>query len=493
MDREPAEARPRARRWLRRAAWALGLPLALAVVIGAGHAWMARDFPDLRPWHRIVPAGEPDAAQMDAGMDLDGYLAREEVLFAELRMQLADTLPPADAVPGNRYGSVHGHAKAGVDWNRSFERIPPQPRGAALLVHGLTDGPYSQRTLADRLHVQGWHVLVLRLPGHGTVPAALRDVRWEDLAAAVRLGLRHLRAAHPDLPLVGVGYSTGAALLLHHELQAIDDAAQPRIERLVLLSPLVGLGRGAGLAPLLSLFDAVPGLEKAAWLEVQPEYNPFKYNSFPVNGAWQSYRLVGSLVAGLERLRATGRLDALPPMMTFHSVLDSTVLSAAVESELYDRLPPNGSELVLYDLNRWTVFAPLFRGDQLDAAQRLLRGGPHPYTLRVLTNVSPATREVHELALPAGGREPAARALGLSFPEAVYSLSHTAIPFACDDPLYGLAPRADEDYGVRLGTLALRGERHALQVSMDQLARLNCNPFFDDLAARVVDWVGAAR
>jgi hypothetical protein len=65
------------------------------------------------------------------------------------------------------------------------------------------------------------------------------------------------------------------------------------------------------------------------------------------------------------------------------------------------------------------------------------------------------------------------------------------VPFPCDDPLYGIKPRTDEDFGVRLGTLALRGERHALQVPMEQLARLNCNPFFDDLAARVLDWARA--
>jgi len=26
-----------------------------------------------------------------------------------------------------------------------------------------------------------------------------------------------------------------------------------------------------------------------------PEFNPFKYNSFPVNGAWQSHRLTQAL------------------------------------------------------------------------------------------------------------------------------------------------------------------------------------------------------
>jgi hypothetical protein len=34
---------------------------------------------------------------------------------------------------------------------------------------------------------------------------------------------------------------------------------------------------------------------KAAWLSVLPEFNPFKYNSFPINGARQTHRLTAVL------------------------------------------------------------------------------------------------------------------------------------------------------------------------------------------------------
>jgi hypothetical protein len=215
--------------------------------------------------------------------------------------------------------------------------------------------------------------------------------------------MRHLRAAgDPALPLVVVGHSTGAALALQHQLAALDDPDLPRADRLVLLSPLVGLTRGAGLAPLLSALDGVPGFEKAAWLDVLPEFNPFKYNSFPVNGGWQSYRLAAEVVGRLERARAAGSLARLPPILGFHSVLDTTVRSDAVVRRLYDALPANGSELVLYDLNRWNVFQPLFRPAQLDGVRALFDGGPRDYTLRVVTNRDPGTREVHEIGVAPG-------------------------------------------------------------------------------------------
>ena len=43
----------------------------------------------------------------------------------------------------------------------------------ALLIHGLTDSPYSMRALAGSLHARGFEVTVLRLPGHGTLPSMM--------------------------------------------------------------------------------------------------------------------------------------------------------------------------------------------------------------------------------------------------------------------------------------------------------------------------------
>ena len=61
-------------------------------------------------------------------------------------------------------------------------------------MHGLTDAPYSMRTIGEDLRARGYQVLALRVPGHGTVPAGLTDVTWEDWLAAVRLGARAICA-----------------------------------------------------------------------------------------------------------------------------------------------------------------------------------------------------------------------------------------------------------------------------------------------------------
>jgi hypothetical protein len=64
------------------------------------------------------------------------------------------------------------------------------------------------------------------------------------------------------------------------------------------------------------------------------------------------------------------------------------------------------------------------------------------------------------------------------YPDEMFSLSHVALPFPLDDPLYGLEPRADESFGVHLGTVAVRGERGALLVGLEDLMRASSNPFF---------------
>jgi len=227
--------------------------------------------------------------------------------------------------------------------------------------------------------------------------------------------------------------------------------------------------------------------EKSRWIDILPEFNPYKYNSFPTNGALQSYLLTMSVRTRIASLAARGGLAKMPPLLAFQSVLDSTVSSADVVHALFDRLPANGSELVLFDINRANLLAPMFRSAAAGQLDALHGTAPRAYRLDVIGNLRADTLDVGERRYEPGKSDPVERGLGLAFPADVYSLSHVALPFACDDPLYGTAPRGDEDYGIRLGTLELRGERGALQVSAEQLQRLTCNPFFAYLEQRVAE------
>lgn len=473
-------------RLLRYAFLLLALALCAALGVLLVHAFKARAMPDLQPWHRIALTQEFHARSAPAEFTWADYLAGEQKLFDELHAQLA-----AAAVPGLlRYetGSRIGPQQGERDWNRSYESTPAAPRGGVLLLHGLTDSPYSLRALTTLYEQAGFAVIVPRLPGHGTVPAGLVDVRWQDWAAVVRMAMRELRTrVGVDRPIHVVGYSNGGALALEYALDRIngDDAQLPRPQRIVLLSPMIGLRPYASMSRWLPLFSGLPYFEKSRWIDILPEFNPFKYNSFPTNGALQSYLLTVAVQARLTTARALGRIGQLPPILAFQSVLDSTVSSAGVVHGLFDRLPANGSELVLFDINRASLLAPMFRSAAAGELEVLHGTTPRAYRLDIIGNLRADTLEVSERSIAPGAQDVVEQPLGLAFPADVYSLSHVALPFACDDPLYGLWPRQDEDYGIRLGTLSLRGERGALVVSAEQLNRLTCNPFFGWLKARI--------
>ena len=475
---------------MRRAVLVAGLALLTLILGGAYDA--RRRLPDLKPWHRII-IDDVDAGVLDERYTFDQYLAHEEQLFARVRAFEA-TIEPAERTPVNRYhaGSLSHSSSAGHDWNRSFESVPEQIRAGALLIHGLTDSPYSMRSIADVLRKHGVYSLALRMPGHGTVPSALVTATWRDWLAAVRMGVRHVRSKTPaGAPLVLVGYSNGGALALTYTLSAIEGNGDPVPSKLLLLSPMIGVTPAARLAWWISLLGAVPYFEKSNWLDVLPEYNPFKYNSFPANAAFQTASVTRAIRDDLARVAASGHLDAIPPILTFQSAVDATVSTPAVVHDLYDRLPANGSELVLFDVNHVAGIDVFLQPSDRSLVERLLEHTPRRYRRVIVTNGSPDSREVEARAIEPGVVTVTRHPLGMSWPPEVFSLTHIAIPFAADDPLYGIDGSSRIVGLLPIGRLSPRGERAVLTVGTDTLMRLSSNPFFPYLAERVVQWLGA--
>lgn len=467
-------------RFLRRALIALVGLLALLV---AGRALLALSGPGLSAWHTEVPP-EPTEAALDR-MDWAGWLAAEERAFAFVARDITPRLRPAEQVPVNRFwpGSPMHPARFATDWNRSFVLEPAgAPRGVAVMVHGLTDAPYSVRHLALDWQAAGFLVIAPRMPGHGTAPAGLAAADHETWQAALRLAVREARRRVPaPLPLHLVGYSNGGALVLLHAARAAAEPRLHRAERVVLVSPMIGVTGFARFAGLAGLPALLPAFDAAAWLGIEPEYNPFKFNSFPVNAARQSHRVTVALEDALRRAPSA----ALPPVLSFQSLADATVSTPAV-ARLHARLP--GSELVLFDVNRTPLVAPLLTGLATEGPEALLPPAPRTFGVRLVTN---GEGGVVERRAPAGATGWTERPLGLAWPEGIFSLSHVALPFPPDDPLYGFAPAAGEGFGIRLGALAPRGERGVLAVDTGGLMRLGANPFHPHLRAVIREAIGA--
>ncbi|HMR33565.1 MAG TPA: alpha/beta hydrolase [Geminicoccaceae bacterium] len=476
---------------LRPAIWLLkrgGVLVVVALIVFLGvRIWDSRRGLPLEVWHTHVPT-ELTREELDRA-DWDDYLAAEQRIFDDIRAEVTQKLGPEERVPVNRYfeGSpvYPGHFED--DWNRSHVLEPEgEPEGAVVLLHGLTDAPYSQRHLAELYRSRGFVAIVPRLPAHGTVPAALTDIEWEDWAAATRLAVREARRrAGPDRPLHIVGFSNGGALAMQYALDAIEDPQLARPDRLVLISPMIGITAFARLTGIAGWPAVFPAFAKAAWLAVLPEFIPFKYNSFPVNGGRQSFLLTRALQAQIDRLAREGRLAGVAPVLTFQSLVDFTVSTRAIIGSLYSRLPANGSELVLFDLNRTIKFGPLLNAGADLVLNRVLPPPPRAFRTTVVANADSVGEATVARVTEAGATDETVVPLGLPYPRNVFSLSHVALPFPSDDNLYGSDPTDPEEFGINLGTIATRGERGALIVSLDSLLRMTSNPFFPFMVQRV--------
>ncbi len=467
--------------------WGAGLIFTALLVFLGLRVYISQQGAPLEVWHTFVPT-ELTVEEMDDA-DWDGYLKAESAVFGEVDTQVTQRLDEDGKIPSNRYfaGSPLFPGRFEVDWNRSFIMEPEGTAiGAVVLLHGLTDSPYSARHVAQLYRERGFVAIAPRLPGHGTVPAGLAKATWEDWMAATRLAVREARRrVGATAPLHLVGYSNGGALAVKFALDAIEDPELSRVDRVVLLSPMIGLTEWARFAGLAGLPSVFPAFAKAAWLSIVPEFNPFKYNSFPVNAARQSSLLTGALQPRIASLAREGRLADLPPILTFQSVTDFTVSTRAVVDALYAHLPANGSELVLFDLNRTTKFGPLLRPSLEASLAALLPDVPRRFRAAVIANASPGSPEMVERTVDAGALTERITPLSLAYPSEVFSLSHIALPFPIDDGLYGMTPDSAEDFGVQLGAIAARGERGTLIISVDALTRMSSNPFFPYVLARI--------
>ena len=444
---------------------------------------------DLDIWHTADL--DEEFTQDSEVDDLEEYLDLEQRLFAQLDRLVYDRIPPAQHTAINRYhrDSLSDPQRWEQDWNRSYELSSSSPRGAVLLLHGMSDSPYSLRKLGQSLHAEGFDVLGLRLPGHGTAPSGLLEVTWQDMAAATRLAMQHLADKNPGLPIYIMGYSTGAALAVHYALLVQENESLPPVERMVLISPAIGVSPVAAFAVWQARLGHLLGLDKLSWNDLLPEYDPFKYGSFAVNAGDVVYRLTNQIQERITVLEREDKLQNLPQILAFSSIVDATVSTPALVSGLFERLPVNGHELVLFDVNRVEGIEPLMKRNPDEIIREIKQDADRNFILSIVTNEAPNSHAVTVVSNDPEREIPAGSVPGQSWPDNIYSLAHVALPFAYDDALYG-ADESVKSPGIRLGDLAMRGERGVLQVSAADMLRLRWNPFYDFVETRVLDFIG---
>jgi esterase/lipase len=227
-----------------------------------------------------------------------------------------------------------------VDGNAPFQLLPlgenikglnePYRRGI-LLVHGLTDSPYFMRYLGEFFQQQGFRVMAILLPGHGTQPGDLLEVTWQDWANAVAFGVDKLDDEVEQIYLAG--FSVGGALSIRQSL------LDTRVRGLWLFSPALKVTSRAAFANLHKLYSWI--IPSAKWVDIKPDSDIYKYESLTKNAVYQTYLLIKNLTAQLK-------LHSLNiPVFMAASVDDVTVDTTATIQFMASATHPN-SHLVLY-------------------------------------------------------------------------------------------------------------------------------------------------
>lgn len=470
----------------------LSLLVVIALVVLAvfyGWSQFARSLPELDPWHVDFPASEFTADNEGEDYGFDDYLAREEKVFAELDAFITESWKGAAAGEFCRFNPesiCHPNHHGSRNWNRSMVREVPRPEGGVLMIHGLSDSPYAFRGLSERLHREGYTVMLLRVPGHGTCPGALAQVEWEDWTAAVRVAARDLRKRLPEgAPMIVTGFSNGGALTVNYAVESIEDEELPVPDALVLISPMIGITPLAEITRYHDWIAGVSGDERAHWSAVNAPIDPFKYTSWPMNASVQAFRMTKRVEAGLARLAKEGRMGEFPPVLTNVSAIDATVKMSDIVNGLYGRLTERGSELVIFDVNRAAWTENLIKDDYEKALSPIFEGAERPYDVTVLSNRKTGMPPLQEFRFEGAGMTEWDS--GLVWPRGLFSLAHAALPFPGDDPLYG--PNPDGELPLPLGDLTLRGESGVLRISDGQMLRLRHNPFYDYMEDRIAGWL----
>jgi len=444
--------------------------------------------PTLSTWHTTLLKNE--YTSHSKVKNIDAYIALEEKLFAQLQTEVYDKTLPSEQNRINRY-SKEGLSNPKLwkqNWNKSFELKVKHPKAGILLLHGMSDSPYSLHTQAQYLHEEGYWVLALRLPGHGTVPSGLRNIKWEDMASVVQMGMKHLEKKVAAKPIHIMGYSTGASLALHYTLKALEEKSTLRVpEKLIFYSPAIGVSAAAPFAVWQSRIGYMLNLPKLEWNALLPEFDPFKYGSFAVNAGDQVYRLAKEVQTQFDALEKDPNHKPFPPVLSFSSIVDSTVSVPAVVHKLFNRLPKSiegKHSLVLFDINHNFSRNYLIKDAKMTEMQSL-RDTPvkKNYNFELITNLHTKDRTVECIV-----NHEAEQPLPYEWSKGLYSLSHLAMPISPNDPLYG-NENAPKSPGIDLGHLAIYGETGLLQTSASSLLRQRWNPFHDYTKVRVLEFI----
>jgi esterase/lipase len=202
-----------------------------------------------------------------------------------------------------RYAEINDQQTQTADANWYFLKSKRKSAAAVLLIHGFMSGPEELRSLGERLHAGGCHVIGVRLKGHGTSPWDLRERNWHDWAESVERGYDILRAYSREIHLVG--FSTGGLLALN----LAESRPGPQIRSVTSVSaPVHFRNRNMVFVPLLhhanKLVSWVTSEGLVPFRPNSPENPQINYQHIPIRALYQLQQLIDYIITNRVKINA---------------------------------------------------------------------------------------------------------------------------------------------------------------------------------------------
>lgn len=335
-----------------------------------------------------------------------------------------------------------------------FELQQNNSQKAVLLIHGLTDSPFTFHDLAAFYYQQGYTVRTILLPGHGTAASALSSVSAKQWQQATQYAIKQT-VNDFDQVLLG-GYSTGSALILDY---ITSQPVNPKIIAAMLFSPASEPHNKNGW--LAKWIDYIPFVD---WIDKDADIDFAKYESFPFNAAAAADKAMSTVSLASIKKRTIPNLAIFSAFSEVDTTIDNQATLQLLNT-LHDpkKRPANKLDRLVFYGNKAAIPAN-FANDY-----------------RV---VNPQCKK------------------GIC--KKIYDISHIAIPNSPHNPHYGVSAHyrncgsyLDDDILYKQCKSNLKpniGERTAKNLAQyAPLQRLTFNPYFSELTEQMAIFIKAVE
>lgn len=205
---------------------------------------------------------------------------------------------------------------------------------AVLMIHGFTGSPADFRDFARTYPAHGMDVFVPLWPGHGSTPAALEPLGFDEMYSPISALAAHLRQTYDRVHVLGLSYGGVLACLV---------CLSRPVDSLCLLAPALYLDldaeRKMRLVRRFHLYRWHHKTPKKSKLppEITPYPLNFAYSQIPLFPASQLHRAAAAARRNLKHLAQPvihfhGDLDPTTPLQRNHAFLERTLPHYAFHS-----------------------------------------------------------------------------------------------------------------------------------------------------------------